>query len=83
MSASLKTPDSEGLLADPTTASPGYTNTPENQDADLKSYLMKIIELFKEGINSSQKEIQENTGKQVDSLKRKQINPLKKYRKMP
>jgi hypothetical protein len=32
----------------PTTASPEYTNTPENQEADLKSYLMKIIESFKE-----------------------------------
>jgi hypothetical protein len=27
----------------PTTASPEYTNTPETQKADLKSYLMKII----------------------------------------
>jgi hypothetical protein len=27
----------------PTTASPGYTNTPENQEADIKYYLMKII----------------------------------------
>jgi hypothetical protein len=31
----------------PTTASPGYTNTHENQDSDIKSYLMKIIEPFK------------------------------------
>jgi hypothetical protein len=28
----------------PNTASPEYTNTPENQEADLKFYLMKIIE---------------------------------------
>ena len=47
----------------PTTASPEYTNTPENQEADLKSYLIKIIESFKEDINNSLKEIQENTGK--------------------
>ena len=47
----------------PNTASPEYTNTPENQEADLKSYLMKIIESFKDDINNSQKEIQENTGK--------------------
>jgi hypothetical protein len=36
----------------PTTASPGYINTPKNQDADLKSHLMKIIESFKEDINN-------------------------------
>ena len=41
----------------PITASPGYANTPENQEADLKSYLMKIIESFKEDINKSLKEI--------------------------
>jgi hypothetical protein len=28
-------------------ASPEYTNTPENQEFVLKSYLMKIIEFFK------------------------------------
>jgi septal ring factor EnvC (AmiA/AmiB activator) len=44
----------------PTIASPGYTNTPEKQDSDLKSHLMKMIEKFKEDINSSLKEIQEN-----------------------
>jgi hypothetical protein len=41
----------------PTTASPGYTNTPENQEADPKSYLMEIIESFKEVENNSLKEI--------------------------
>jgi hypothetical protein len=46
-------------------ASPGYPNTTESQNADLKSYLMKKIESFKEDINNSLKEIQENTGKQV------------------
>jgi hypothetical protein len=30
-------------LSSPATASSGYTNTPEDQEADLKSYLMKII----------------------------------------
>ena len=52
----------------PTTASPEYTNTPENQESVLKSYLMKIIESFKEDINNSLKEIQENTVKQVKKL---------------
>jgi hypothetical protein len=35
---------------------PGYPNTPEEQDSDLKSHLMKIIEAFK-NINNSLKEI--------------------------
>jgi len=43
----------------PTTAILEYTNTHENQEVDLKSYLMKIIESFKEDINNSMKEIQE------------------------
>jgi hypothetical protein len=43
----------------PTTASPGYLNTPEKQDSDLKSYLMMVLEDFKKGINNSLKEIQE------------------------
>jgi hypothetical protein len=46
----------------PTTASPEYTNTPENQKSVLNSYLMKIIEFLKEVINYSPKEMQENTG---------------------
>lgn len=40
-----------------TTVSPKYTNRPENQDSVLKSYLMKIIESFKEDNNNSLKEI--------------------------
>jgi hypothetical protein len=49
--------------------SPGYPNTPENQDSDLKLYLMMLVEDFKKGINNSLKEIQENTAKQVEVLK--------------
>jgi hypothetical protein len=37
----------------PTTVSPGYRNIPEKQDADLKSYLMMVVEDFKKGINNS------------------------------
>jgi hypothetical protein len=51
-----------------TTASPEYTNTSENQDADLKSYLMKIIVSLKVDINKSLKEIQDSTIKQVKEL---------------
>ena len=50
----------------PTTANPGYPNTLEKQDLDLKSHLMIMIEDFKKDVN---KEIQENTGKQQEALK--------------
>ena len=56
----------------PTTASPGYPNTLEKQDVDLKSHLMMLIEDFKKDINKSLKELQENTGKQVEALKKGQ-----------
>jgi hypothetical protein len=65
----------------PTTTSPGYPNTPKKQDSDLKSYLRIMVEVFKEGINYSFKEIKENTAKQVESLKRTHKNSLKNYRK--
>jgi gas vesicle protein len=60
----------------PSTTSPEYTNTSENQEADLKSYLMQLIESFKEDIKSLLKEIQENTGKQEKGLE-KEIQDLK------
>jgi hypothetical protein len=53
----------------PTIASPGYTITLEKHDSDLKSLFMMMIEDFKMVINHSLKEIQENTGKQLESLK--------------
>jgi hypothetical protein len=53
----------------PNTASPGYSNTPEKQNSDLKSHLMMMIEDFKKDINKSLKEIQENTDKQIEALK--------------
>jgi hypothetical protein len=56
-------------LSSPNTTSPGYPNTPEKQDSDLKSHLMMMIQDFKKDINNSLKEIQENTGKQVEALK--------------
>jgi hypothetical protein len=46
----------------PTIASSGYTITPEKQDMNLKSFLMMMMEDFK-------KEIQENTGKQLEAFK--------------
>jgi hypothetical protein len=38
---------------------PGYPNTPEKQDSNLKSYLMMLIEDLKKDINNSLKEIQD------------------------
>ena len=58
----------------PTSVSPGYSNTPEKQDSDLKSYLMMMVQDYKKGINNSLKEIQENTAKEVEVLKQLQEN---------
>ena len=54
-------------LSSPTTVSPEYKNTAENQEADLRFYLIQIIEFFKEDINNSLK--YRKTGKQVKELK--------------
>jgi hypothetical protein len=64
-------------LSPPTTASPGFPNTREKQDYDLKSHLMMVIEDFQKDINNSLKEIRENTDKQVEDLKEKTQNILK------
>jgi hypothetical protein len=65
----------------PTTVSFGYPNTSEKQDTDLKSHLIMMIENFKD-INNFLKEIQENTGKQLEAIKEEtQKNPLKSCRK--
>ena len=55
-------------LNSPTIASPRYTITWEKQDSDLKITLMMMVEDIKD-INNSLKEIQENTGEQVEALK--------------
>ena len=61
----------------PAIASPGYTITLEKHDSGLKSLLMIMIEYFKKVINNSLKEIQENTGKQVEALKEETQKSLK------
>jgi hypothetical protein len=61
----------------PTIASPGYPNTLEKQDSDLKSLLMRMTEDIKKDINNSLKEIQENTGTQLEALKEEAQKPLK------
>jgi DNA anti-recombination protein RmuC len=65
----------------PTTVSPGYTNTPEKQDLDLKPYLMMLVEDFKKHINNSLKELQEDTAKQVETLKEKTQKSFKELQK--
>lgn len=46
-------------LSSPTTASCGYPNTPEEQDSDLKSHLMKMTEGLMGDINNSLKKYRE------------------------
>jgi ElaB/YqjD/DUF883 family membrane-anchored ribosome-binding protein len=52
---------------------PGYPNTPEKQDSDLKSE----IEDLKEETQKSLKELEENTGKPVETLKEEIQKSLK------
>jgi hypothetical protein len=61
----------------PTSASPGYPNTPEKLEPDLKVYLMMMVEDIKKDINNSLKDIQENTAKELQVLKEKQENTTK------
>ena len=53
------------------TAKPGYPNKTKAQEEDLKSNLIMMIEVFKEKMNKSLKEIQENQIKQVEITKKK------------
>ena len=61
----------------PTTAISGYPNTSEKQNSDLKSYLIMLIDDFKKDNFNSFKEMQENTGKQVEVLKEDTQKSLK------
>jgi hypothetical protein len=51
--------------------------TPEMQENDLKSNLIRITKDFKEVINTYIKEIQENTIKQVEAFKEEINKSLK------
>jgi hypothetical protein len=61
----------------PTIPSTGYTITLEKQDMGLKSLLIMMMEDLKKDINNSLKEIQVNTGKQVEVLKEETQKSLK------
>ena len=63
----------------PNTVNPGYPNTPEKQDSDLKSYHMMLVEDFKKDINNSLKEIQENTANQIDVFKEEAQKSLNEW----
>jgi hypothetical protein len=52
-------------------------NTPEKQDLGLKSYFMMLVEDFKQEINNSVKELQENMAKEVEGLKEEAQKSLK------
>lgn len=47
----------------PTTGRPEYCNTTEAQEKDLKRNFMKMIDILKEGVNKSLKEIVEKANK--------------------
>jgi hypothetical protein len=55
----------------PTITSPEYPKIPEEQDYDPKSLLMEMIEVFKEDLNNSLKEIQENTVNRVKKINKR------------
>jgi hypothetical protein len=61
----------------PKIVSPGYPITSEKQNSELKSLLMMMIEDFEKDKINSLKEIQENTGKQVEALKEETQKSLK------
>ena len=65
----------------PTTANPGYPNTPEKQDFHLKSLVMMLFEEHKKDINKSLKEIQGNMNK-LEALTMETQNHLKKFRRI-
>ena len=65
----------------PTTASPRYPKTHQNQELDLKLYLMILIKDFKKDLNNSLKRIQENICQQVKVLKEETQQSLKELQK--
>jgi hypothetical protein len=65
----------------PTTKSPGYHKTLEKQDSDLKLHLTMMLVDFRKNINNPLKEIQENTHKQLEAIKKETKNSLGNYRK--
>jgi len=67
-------------LSSITTASSGYPITHENQDLDLKSHFMIMMEDFKKNTNNSLKEIPDNTSKQGKALKEEAQKSMKELK---
>jgi hypothetical protein len=53
-----------------TSASPGHPDTPKKLDLELKAYLLMMVEQIKKDFKNSLKEIQENTAKELQVLKK-------------
>ena len=75
----------QGIMAasepsSPTIASPGYRNTPEKQELDLKALVRMLLEEHMKDINKSLKEIQEKNDQKLEALHGKHKNHLKKFR---
>ena len=65
----------------PTSASPGYPNTPEKLDPDLKAYLMMIVENIKKDFITHLKKYKRTRLTRYKTLMRMHKNPLKNCRK--
>jgi hypothetical protein len=65
------------LPSSPTRTSPGHHKISEKQDSHLTSHHMNMIGNFKKDINNSLKEIQESTGKEVETLRDETYKSLK------
>ena len=62
--------------------SPGHPNTHVKLDPDLNVYLMMMVEDIKKDFNSSLKEIQENSAKELQVHKVKEENTSKQVMEM-
>ena len=72
----------QGIMAEyesnsPTIASPGYPNTPEKQELDLKALVRMLLEEHMKDINKSLKEIQEKNDQKLEALTRETQKSLK------
>ena len=70
-------------LSSPITANIGMPNTPEKEDADLKSYLKTLIEILKQEREEKQKDseaFKEETRKTLKELKELEENRTKKMK---
>ena len=55
-------------ISDSTPARPEHPNTDDAEEKDLKSNFIKMMEAFKEEINDSLKEMEENTNRMLEEI---------------